>query len=126
MERLLNEAKKYEAEDRRRRELAEARNEADSIIYQTEKFLRELGDQVPGSDRSRIEETIRDLREAMKGDDTARIRRLTEQLRQASMALGQQMYARQQAAGGSGGPRSGGAGPSGGPGDVIEGEFREA
>ncbi len=126
VERLLNEAKRYEAEDRRRKELAEARNEADSVIYQTEKFLRELGDQVPGSDRSRIEENVRDLREAMKGDDTARIRRLTEQLRQASMALGQQLYAQQRATGGPGGPTPGGAGPSGGEGDVIEGEFREA
>ncbi len=126
VERLLNEAKRHEAEDRQRRELAEARNTADSVIYQTEKFLRELGDQVPGPDRTRIEDLIRDLREAMKGEDIARIRRLLEQLQQASMALGQQMYARQQAAGGPGGPTPGGAGPSGGEGDVIEGEFREA
>ena len=124
VDRLLNEAKRHEAEDRQRRELAEARNTADSVIYQTEKFMRELGDQLPGSDRQRIEDTIRDLREAMKGEDVARIRRLIEQLQQASMALGQQMYARQQAAGG--GPTPGGAGPSGGEGDVIEGEFREA
>ncbi len=52
VERLLNEAKRHEAEGRQRRELAEARNTADSVIYQTEKFLRELGDQVPGSDRA--------------------------------------------------------------------------
>ena len=126
VERLVEEAKRHEAEDRQRKELAEARNMADQLIYQTEKFLRELGDKVPASDRSRIEQTIKDLREAMKGDDIARIRRLSEDLRNASMALGQQMYAQQQQA--AGGPTPG-AGPEGGtpPGgeDVIEGEFEE-
>jgi len=124
VERLVKEAKRHEAEDRRRKELVEARNQADQMIYQTEKFLRELGDKVPASDRSRIEQTVNDLKEAMKGDDIARIRRLIEDLRNASMALGQQMYAQQQQA--AGGPTpgpEGGASPGGE--DVIEGEFEE-
>ncbi|MGD1991832.1 MAG: molecular chaperone DnaK [Anaerolineae bacterium] len=137
---LLRKAKQHEAEDRRRKELIEARNNADSLIYQTEKFLRELGDKVSGSDRSSIEDTISKLKEAMESEDISRIRQLTEELKNANMALGQQMYAQQQqTAGGptAGGPTAGGptpgaapgsqSGPSGGDdGDVIEGEFSEA
>ncbi len=125
VERLVQEAKRHEAEDKRRKELVEARNTADQLIYQTEKFLRELGDKVPASDRSRIEQTISDLKEAMKGDDIARIRRLIEDLRNASMALGQQMYAQQQQAAGGPTPGPGPEGPSSGGEDVIEGEFEE-
>ena len=127
VERMVREAKLHEAEDRRRRELAEARNEADSLIYQTEKLLRELGDKVPSTDRGTIEAAIENLKRAKDSDDTAKIRQLTEQLKQASYALGQQMYAQQQAAGG---PASEGARPpgasKGGDEDVIDGEFREA
>ncbi len=127
IERMVREAKLHEAEDRRRKELAEARNEADSLIYQTEKLLRELGDKVPPTDRGTIEGAIEDLKRAKDGNDIAKIRQLTERLRQASYALGQQMYAQQRAAGGSAseGPRPGG--PSkGGDEDIVDGEFREA
>ena len=129
VDQLLHQAKQHEAEDRQRQELIEARNTADSLIYQTEKFMRELGDKVSASDRSSIEQTVTDLKQAIQGDDVARIRQLTEQLRHASMALGQQMYAQQQqAAGGpSPGPTPGPeSGPSPGGDDVIEGEFQEA
>ncbi|MGQ9586090.1 MAG: molecular chaperone DnaK [Anaerolineae bacterium] len=127
VERMVQEAKKHEAEDRRRRELAEARNEADSLIYQTEKLLRELGDKVPAKDRGTIESAIEDLKKAKDSDDTAKIRQLVERLKQASYALGQQMYAQQQAAGATetGGAKAGGA-STGGDEDVVEGEFREA
>ncbi len=128
VERLIQEAKRHEAEDRRRKELVEARNNADMMIYQIEKTLRELGDKVSASDRSRIERIIEDLKRAKEGDDTARIRQLIEQLQQASYAIGQQMYAQQQAAGA--GAQSGyrpesTPPPRGGGEDVVEGEFRE-
>ncbi|MGB9594248.1 MAG: molecular chaperone DnaK, partial [Anaerolineae bacterium] len=111
VERMVQEAKRHEAEDRRRKELVEARNEADSVIYQTEKALRELGDKVPTTDRGRIEGLINDLKSAAKTEDMARIRQLTEQLKQAAYALGQQMYAGQQPGGGpTGGPSGGAAG----------------
>ncbi len=127
VERMVQEAKRHEAEDRRRKELVEARNNADAVIYQTEKALRELGDKVPATDRGKIEGLINDLKNAMKTEDTARIRQLTEQLQQASYALGQQMYAGQQPSGGgpTGGPSGGAAGGPGGE-DVVDGEFREA
>lgn len=125
VERLVQEAKRHEAEDRRRKELIEARNTADMQIYQMEKMLRELGDKVAASDRQRIESIIEELKQAKDGDDIARIRQLLEQLQQASYAVGQQMYAQQQAAGGPGPMPGAGTPPPTGGDDVVEGEFQE-
>jgi len=127
IDRMVREAQTHAAEDRRLRELIQARNQADSVIYATERSLRELGDQLDPSDRQQIEERVEELRQAMQGEDLARIRSATEALQQASYALGQQLYQQQQAAGG---PPPGGPGPRGDGGgedeDVVEGEFREA
>jgi molecular chaperone DnaK len=135
VERLVREAKQHEAEDRRMRELIEARNTADSLIHQMEKMLRDLGDQVSASDRGRIEGIVEDLKKAKDGDDAARIKQLVEQLQQASYAIGQQMYAQQAGAGqgqpgahsaghsGNGGSSGYGASPEGE--EVVEGEFSE-
>ncbi len=130
VEQKVSEAKRHEAEDRKRKELVEARNTADSLIYQTEKSLRELGDKVPADDRSTIEQNIEELKRAKDGDDTARIKKLIEQLQQASYAIGQQMYAQQQAGAqqaANGGPGPGespfGTGSTGE--DFVEGDFRE-
>ncbi len=117
VERLVREAQQHAAEDQRRRELADARNQADTMIYQVEKALRELGDQMPPADRARIEAQVNDLRTAMQGDDVTRIRQGTETLQQMANALGQQAYARQ--AGGQDVQGGNGAG------EVIEGEFTE-
>jgi len=134
VDRMVKEAKQHASEDRRRKELIEARNKADQLIYQMEKSLRELGDQVSASDRNRIEGIIEDLKEAKDTDDKNRIESLIEQLQQASQAIGQAMYAQQQAAAGGAqagpgaGPQAGGgAGPSGGEEEeeVVEGEFHE-
>ncbi|MFN2242979.1 MAG: molecular chaperone DnaK [Anaerolineae bacterium] len=142
VERKVQEAQRYEADDRRRRELIQARNTADQMIYQTEKTLGELNGQVPEADRATIQQTIEDLKRVKDSDDAGRIQQLTEQLQQASYAIGQQMYAQQaaaqqaaaqqQAAGqGSGGFDPGQApfqgGPAGGDdGDeFVDGEFRE-
>jgi molecular chaperone DnaK len=136
VEQKVQDAKRHEAEDRRRLELIEARNTADQLIYQTEKSMQELGDQVPASDRATIEATIEDLKRAKDGDDMDRIRQLTEQLQQASYAIGQQMYAQQAGAqpgtqdpGGYQAPGGNGSGPEpyGEPEgeEFVEGEFRE-
>jgi molecular chaperone DnaK len=125
VERMVNEAKKNEAADRQRKELAEARNQGDSLAYAAEKALRDLGDKVPGHDRQSIEKKIGDLREALQSDDAARIRRLSEEVQQASYALSQQLYASGAQSGYSGGSsRPEGNGQD--EGDVVEGEFREA
>lgn len=128
VEKMVQEGRQHEAEDRKRRELVEARNTADSIAYQTEKTLRDLGEKVPASERQNIEGKIKSLREAIKGDNLDQIKRQTEELQNAFHALSQQLYAQQQ--GQDGGPSGGGNGR--GPerpedeGEVVEGEFHEA
>jgi molecular chaperone DnaK len=126
----VRDAKQHESEDKRRRELIEARNQGDSLAYQTEKTLRELGDKVPASDRSNIESKVSDLREALKGEDTARIKQISEDVQQAFYAISQQLY--QQGQPGVGTPGGNGHAPASGtsqePDDegVVEGEFHEA
>ncbi len=121
--RMVDEAKKHEAEDRKRKELAEARNMADAMAYQVEKALNELGDKVPANDRKQIEEKLAKLQEAINGEDISKIKRLTEEVQQASHALSQQLYS-QQAEAQQAGPEP--ESRDEGEGDVVEGEFREA
>ena len=126
IDRMVREAREHESDDRKHRELAEARNTADSLAYQTEKALQELGDKVPANERQRIEQKVNDLREAIKSDDTSRIKSLADELQNAFHALSQQMYAQQAQAGS---PAAGSNGSTGGPedeGEVVEGEFHEA
>ena len=126
VEQLVREAKQHEAEDRKRKELVEARNTADQLIYQMEKMLRDLGDKVSASDRERIEPIIKDLKQAKNGDDAGRIKHLIEQLQQASYAIGQQMYAQQQQDGAQAQQAAGGqAQQKKDDEDVVEGEFQE-
>ncbi len=130
IERMVTEAQKHEADDRKRRELVEARNTADSLVYQTEKSLKELAEKVPAGEKENIESKINALQETMKGEDTAQIKRQTEELQHAFHALSQQMYAQQQSAAGpapaGNGNGSGPSAPTDDEGEVVEGEFREA
>ena len=119
IDRMIKEAERNAAEDRRRKELVDARNTADTLTYQAEKALQELGDKMPYEERSRIEKQINDLREAMKGDDVNRMRQLSETLEQMVHSLGQQVYAAQPQPEGPGGQE----GPP--PDDTVEGDFRE-
>ena len=133
IERKVREAQQHEAEDKRQRELIQARNTADNMVYQTEKTLRELKDKVPASDRNNIESKLNQLREAMKGDDTNRITNLTNDVQNAFYALSQQVYAAQGSGqpgnGNSSGPTSDGGGQKprkpDDEGEVVEGEFRD-
>jgi molecular chaperone DnaK len=130
VERLVQEAKAHEEDDKRQRELVEARNTADNLVYVTEKTLRDLGDKVPANDRGRVEELVEELRQVKDTGDLSRIRTVTEQLQQATNALAQQMYA--QSGDNGAGPQGGGfggqgqGGPQGGSpeDDVVEGEYR--
>jgi molecular chaperone DnaK len=126
VDRLVREAKSHETEDKAQRDLAEARNTADNLIYVTEKSLKELGDKVPATDRGQIESVIEDLKAAVNQNDLNLIRQHTESLQQASHALTQQMYQQ----GDNGGTDPGtapGAGqqPKGDEDDVVEGEYRQ-
>jgi molecular chaperone DnaK len=122
IERKVRESREHEAEDRKQRELAEARNTGDNLAYQTEKTLHDLGGKVPAGDRSNIDSKISALREALKGSDTARIKSLSDDLQNAFHAISQQLYAQQSQPGAQGGD---GRGPEG-EGEVVEGEFHEA
>jgi len=133
IERKVREGRDHEAEDKRQRELIQARNSADSLVYQTEKTLRDLQDKVPASDRQNIESKLSQLREAMKGNDIARISTLTNEVQNAFYALSQQLYAAQGSGqpdnGNSSAPSMGGNGKKpgnpDGEGEVLEGEFKE-
>jgi molecular chaperone DnaK len=128
VEQMVEQARQHEAEDKRRRELSEARNSADQLIYTVEKSMNELGDRLADNDRQQIQELIQNLREAMQADDVTRINNLSEQLQQATYALSQQMYQSDQGPGGPQGPAGGQpGGQDGGDEDegVVEGEFQE-
>ncbi len=100
VERLVQEAKSHESEDQRLRELVDARNTAEQMIYSTEKALKELDDKVPEGERTQIERLIEDLNGIKDGDDLDQIKSLTEQLQQASHVLTQQIYQQAEAANG--------------------------
>ena len=130
VEDMVNAARAHEADDQRVRELIEARNQADQLIYAVEKSLEELGDKVSESDKAQIEAVSEQLKTAKEGEDVAQIKSLTEQLQQASYALSQQMY-QQQAPDGAPGPDGFAGGQPQGNGtatnddDVVEGEYQE-
>ena len=122
VDRMVQEAQRNSAADNRRRETIQARNEADQMIYQAEKSLRDLGDKVSESDRGKIESQINALQETMKGEDAGRIRTQISELQQAMMVLGQAMYGGAGPAG-SGQPGGNGHGEPRGE-DVVEGEYQ--
>jgi molecular chaperone DnaK len=130
IQRMVNEARDHEGDDRKRRQLIEARNTADSMAYQTEKTLKDLGDKVPASEKANIESKIQALRESIQGEDVDRIKKSTEEVEHAFHALSQQMYA--QSSQDAAGPQTSSNGHTPGSdegedeGEVVEGEFREA
>jgi molecular chaperone DnaK len=127
--RMVQEAQRNSAADNRRKETIQARNEADQIIYQAEKSLRDAaaGDKVSAADRGRIETQINTLRETLKGEDTSRIRTQIAELQQAMMVHGQAMYGGSGHSGGSTGPGQAGGNGRGEPRgeDVVEGEYQK-
>ena len=122
IDRMVNEARSHEAEDKKRREMIDAKNTADSLVYQTEKALRDLGDKVPSAERGEIESKISDLKSAAQSEDLSRIQKASESVQQAFHALSQQLYAQgQPQPEAPGGPST----PPTGDGDVIDGEVKE-
>jgi len=133
IQRMVKEAREHEGEDRKRRELVEARNTADGLAYQTEKTLKDLGDKVPAAERGNIEAKVKELRSSLESEDKDKIKRLSDELQNAFHALSQQLDAAQQASGpaasanGHTGHSNGNSHkPGEGEGEVVEGEFREA
>jgi molecular chaperone DnaK len=127
IDKMVKDAEAHAAEDKKRREFVEARNQGEALIHATEKSVKEHGDKVPASDKQGIETAIEALRQALSADDAEAIRARTTDLMQASMKLGEAMYAASQAATGGGSDGEGGAGGTGGPkkDDVIDADFQE-
>ncbi len=123
VERMVREAEAHATEDQRRRELIEARNTADTLVYQTEKTLEQYGDKISAELKSDIQSKMEAVRTAMQGEDAQAIRTSMEELARASQQIGAQMYGQQQAQG----PTAEQPGPEepGRDEGTVEGEFRE-
>jgi len=123
VERMVKEAESHAADDQRRRELVEARNMADQVIYQAEKSLGELNGQAPANLRQDVENKIAELKEAVKGENAQRIQQLAQEIQQASMAIGQAAYQQNDSAQTNGqSPAEAGESDE----DIVEGEFESA
>ncbi len=126
---MRREAESHADEDKRKRELIDARNGADQLIWQMEKLLKDSADKITDADKAPIQAAIERLKQAASKDDVADINRAIDELRQASHAMAQHLYKQQPppgaSPGGSEGTPPGGDGKSGGPGkeDVIDAEF---
>jgi molecular chaperone DnaK len=130
IDRMTKDAELHAEDDKKKRALVDARNTADSLIYSTEKTLKEMEEKLDASTRSRVEEAVSSLKKAMEGEDTAEIQRLTEELTQASHKVAEAMYKQaSQAGGGQPGAGAGGgaAGAGGGKADddIVDADFEE-
>jgi molecular chaperone DnaK len=134
IKRMVRDAEAHAEEDKRFRELVEARNKADGMVHSVEKTLKDLGDKVDAAERGRIESALSDVRTALKGDDKGVIEKKTEALAQAAQSIAQKAYADAGAAGAgaAGGPDAAAGGSSsadassgGKKDDVVDAEFEE-
>src|SRR3989454_5466269 len=127
IDKMMKEAEAHAAEDAKYRQEIEVKNRADSLVYTTERTLREHGDKVSAEDKQSIESALDAAREALKSDDLDRIKRAEEDLQKASHKLAEVMYREAQAkAQSSGDPGAGDAGQAGGQkGDVVDAEFED-
>ncbi|GMI96045.1 chloroplast heat shock protein 70-2, HEAT SHOCK PROTEIN 70-7 [Hibiscus trionum] len=131
VDRMVKEAEKFAKEDKEKRDAIDTKNQADSVVYQTEKQLKELGDKVPGPVKEKVEAKLQELKDAISGGSTQGMKDAMAALNQEVMQLGQSVYS-QPGAGSSTGPAPGGeTGPSdssnkGSDGDVIDADFSDS
>jgi molecular chaperone DnaK len=116
IERMVDDAKEHEEDDRRAKEAIEEKNAADSLVYMTEKTLSELGDKFPAEQKAKIEEAMKTLKDALAGDDTGEIKKAKETLQKVVGEAGASLYKQAGAAGGAGDEDASGA-EGAGPGD---------
>jgi molecular chaperone DnaK (HSP70) len=130
---MVEEAEKFAAEDKEKRDAIDTKNQAESVIYQTEKQLKELGDKVPGDVKGKVEEKLKELQDAVAGGSTQTMKDALAALNQEVMQLGQSLYQQQGAPGA--GPTPGADGPDGSAassekpgddGDVIDADFTDS
>jgi molecular chaperone DnaK len=131
IDRLVKDAEMHADEDKKKKDLVEARNSADALIYSTEKSIKDLGNKVDSGTKSKVEDAIAALRKAMESEDTAEIKRLSQELTQASHKLAEAMYqqASQSEQQTDAGAETGGQTTGGGAGaadeDVVDADFEE-
>ncbi len=136
VDKLVRDAERSSAEDKKRREEVELKNTADSMVYSTEKTLREMGDKIPADTKSKIESELERLKKAIADNDIESIKRFMEDVRQASYKMSEELYKQAQASGAAGasgagqqpgaedGPNAGRAGEHSADDDVIDADFR--
>ena len=125
IDKAVKEAEQFAAEDAKRKEEADVRNQGDQMVYQTEKTLEEMGDKIPAADKSSVESALGKLKETLKGSDTQAIKNATEELTKAFYAVSEKLYQQNGQAGQAGpGPDMGGGqqGGSDGP-DVVDADY---
>ncbi|MCD6153566.1 MAG: molecular chaperone DnaK [Syntrophobacterales bacterium] len=133
IEKLVKEAEAHSEDDKKKKDLIEARNQADALAYSVEKNMKEMGDKIDAGDKSKIEEAMSRLKKAMEGDDVSAINSAQEELTQASHKLAEAMYAKASAQQGEAGTNAGAsAGGEAQPGgatknddDVVDADFEE-
>ena len=130
VERMVKQAEQNASTDKERREKVDRKNQADSLAYQAEKQLKDLGDKVPEGDRTKVEGMVKDLRDAISKEDDEQIKRLMPELQQTLYAIGSNLY---QQAGADAGAAPGGDSPNGSSAstsstgdDVIDADFTES
>ena len=112
IDRMVKDAEAHADEDKKQREAIDAKNEADSLVYQTEKSLKELGDKINGAEKQKVEDAVADLKKAIEGGNTDDIKAKTEALKQASYKIAEEVYKQQGAAGAAGANAGAGAQPN--------------
>ncbi len=117
IEKAVQEAQQFAAEDAKKKEEVEVRNQGEQMVYQTEKTMEDLKDKLETGDKATLEAALNKLKEALKGSDTAAIKAATEELSQAFYPITEKLYQQAAPQGGQPGPDMGGAGFSGGPAD---------
>ena len=128
IEKMVKDAEEHADEDKNRKALVEARNQAEALIHSTEKTLKEHGDKISEADKSTIEAAISELKTMAEGDDADAIKAKSEALAQAAMKLGEAMYQASQAEAakaGEGGDEPGNSGSASGESDVVDADFEE-
>ncbi|HEY2699078.1 MAG TPA: molecular chaperone DnaK [Pseudonocardiaceae bacterium] len=126
IERMVKDAEAHAEEDKRRREEAEVRNQAESLVYQTEKFVKDNDEKLPAETKDKVNAALKDVTEALKGEDINAIKSAVEKLATESQAMGSAMYANagaESAAAGAGATGGAPAGESGGADDVVDAEI---
>ena len=123
IDQMVKDAEMHAEEDKKKRELVDARNQADGLVHSTEKTLKEHGDKVDASDKGEIETALQELKDSLDTDDVEDIKSKTEALMQASMKLGQAMYESEQASAAEDGGDTGDASPDDA--EIVDADFEE-